>query len=410
MHFQEISDGLTIRVIRDELEWNANRNVWDELFASSRAASFALHFDWLTHWWQVYGAAYSSEGMRVVTVWRGTQCIGAAPLYLGHRTIGPVRVRELRLISTGEAEFEETCPNYMNFLCRTGEEAVCNGAVWRAVEGMPWDRVFLQGLPENCCVLRDHSYDRSAYRANVVPTGVCPVADLSRGFQQYLNCLSASTRRRVRRNLSDTKRNGVKFELATESNLEYFFAELIRLHQERWTNAGELGCFHSTRFTEFHRQLVHKWVPSGKAVLAGLSHANQMFGVLYGFVFRSKFYAYQVGLKRTNTGPIRSPGTALSVLLMATLAERCVTEFDFLQGSLSSYKQPFATDANQLVEFELWRPSLSSFAYRSARATKRAIQKAFRHVTPSKKADMGGAAPLDSSNQAIGLREDEPDV
>ncbi|MBI3864413.1 MAG: GNAT family N-acetyltransferase [Planctomycetia bacterium] len=402
-------NGVTTRVIRDEVEWNAMRPDWDELFAASQCTSFSLHFEWLTNWWRTYGAAYAVDGLRIVTVWRDAQCIGAVPLYLGRRTIGPVGVRELRLISTGEATFEETCPDYINLLCLPGAEAECSEAFWKTVDEMSWDRVFLQGLPEGSVLLRDSISDGRPCRNEIVRTGVCPVADLSRGFENYLQSLSSKTRRNARRFMREADRNGAVFELANAANADQFFEDLIRLHQDRWTSEGKPGCFAAARFTEFHRRLVRAWIPAGQAVLARLSHEGQVYGVRYGFRFQSTFFEYQLGLKRTDTGPFHSPGTTSNLLLMRTLAERGVTSYDFLQGPLSSYKQPFASGENQLVEFAAWRPSLNGFVYRSVQSTGRAIRKVLRRVkstensentnrTTSESESLGeqfeGAAPL----------------
>jgi CelD/BcsL family acetyltransferase involved in cellulose biosynthesis len=380
---------LTTRVLQDEIEWDSIRCDWDELFAASRRTSFSLHFEWLKNWWRIYGAAYGGNGLRIVTVWRGAQCIGAVPLYLGRRTLGPVGVCELRLISTGEAEFEETCPDYINLLCLPGDEAACSDAVWKAIDAIPWDRLRLRGLPEDSALLRD----RHHFRSEIVRTGICPVADLSGGFEAYLECLSAKTRRNARRFVREAGRNGAIFELADASNTDQFFDDLIRLHQERWTSEGKPGCFAAARYTEFHRRLVREWIPSGHAVLARLSHRGQVYGVRYGFMFRSTFYAYQLGLRRTNTGPFHSPGTTSNLLLMKSLAERGVTVYDFLQGG--EYKLPFATYENQLVELEAWRPSVNGVVYRSCRFAGRAIRKGMRLVRSRERSVVKNLAAAD---------------
>ena len=97
------AEQLTTRIIRDELEWDSIRRDWDQLFAASCCASFSLHFEWLRNWWRIYGKHYCTDGMRIVTVWRGARCIGAIPLYVGRCAVGPIGIRELRMMSTGES-------------------------------------------------------------------------------------------------------------------------------------------------------------------------------------------------------------------------------------------------------------------------------------------------------------------
>ena len=320
------NEGVTTRVIRDEAGWDAIRPDWNELHDASHQASPPLHFDWLRHWWRIYGSAYGPGGLRIVTVCRDHRCIGAIPLYLGRRAVGPLGVRELRVISTGEAEHEETSPDYLNLLCRPGDEAVCSEAVWNELARLPWDDLEFPNLPEDSPLLRGPTADSGPFRTEVVRRGACPVADLSHGFEDYLKGLSPKTRKNSRHDLRAADRNGAVFELATAANTDPFFDDLVRLHQERWSTEGKPGCFGAERFTEFHRCLARDWVPAGRAVLARLSHAGQAYGVVYGFIARNKFDGYQLGVKRTEAGPFDSPGTTANLMLMRALAERGVGE------------------------------------------------------------------------------------
>ena len=316
-----------------------------------------------------------------MTVWRGAHCIGAIPLYLGRCSIGPIGIRELRMMSTGEAEFEETCPDYINFLCLPGDEAACRDAVWRAIDEISWDRLRLQWLPKETALVSDDLRAHCGpYRSRVISAGVCPFADLSQGFEEYLKTLSARTRAGCRRSLREADRSGAVLEWATGSNSDQFLNDLVRLHQERWTSERKAGCFAAPRFTEFHRRLVRDWVPSGQAILARLSHGGQAYGVQYGFLCRSKFHNYLNGVKRTKSGPFHSPGTALTSLVMRALAGRGVIAYDFLREGTSSYKRSFATSANQLVELKHCRPSFNAFAFRAARIAALGIHKLSHRV------------------------------
>lgn len=143
----EMQDGVTTRVIQEEAEWDAIRDDWKALYASSLYSSTPLDFVWLRGWWRVYGNLYGNGRLRVVTVWRGSRLIGAVPLYVGRGVGISHGARHLRFISAGEAEHEETCPDYLNLLCLLVEEAVCADANGGEVGRMDWDhpesRIFL---------------------------------------------------------------------------------------------------------------------------------------------------------------------------------------------------------------------------------------------------------------------------
>jgi len=344
---------LETRVIQDGPEWDAIRDEWDALHASSPYSSTALSFDWLRGWWRVYGNFYGTGGLRIVTVWRGSRLVGALPLYLDCGAGGSLGGRHLQFISTGEAEHEETCPDYLNLLCLPGEESACVDSMWERVGRMAWDRLEFLDLSEDSPLLLARNIPFTLQRFS---RGSCPLSDLGGGFEAYLARLSSNARQQSRRLLREGERAGAHFELVGVEQAADVFIHLVKLHQQRWTLEGKPGVFASPRFTEFHRNLIGQWLPSGRAVLARLSLAGEPLAVLYGFVSGKKFDFYQSGVQRETGGLLKSPGNLAHLLLMRSLAEQGVTAYDFLRGS-SPYKKRLATRENQLVGVRVWRPT-----------------------------------------------------
>ena len=303
--------------------------------------------------------------------------IGALPLYQGRRG-GALAVRQLRFLSTGEAEHEETCPDYLNTLCRSGDEEVCSDAVWNCVGQMAWDHLELLDLPAESPLVRSAALPA---RVRTVPRGICPVADLAGGFETYLGRLSANSRQQARRIMREGKRAGATFELAAADQAAEAFDDLVRLHQTRWTAEGKPGVFAASRFTTFHREIVGQWLPAGRAVLARLSVAGDPVAVLYGFANGSRFDFYQSGVKRDGAGRLRSPGQLAHLLLMQALAERGITAYDFLRGA-SSYKKRLATSENRLIGVQVWRPTLRAATGRSVRLVARITRRGLRSLMP----------------------------
>ncbi len=368
----EMPKGLTTRVIREEVEWDAIRDDWRALYASSPYSSTPLDFAWLRGWWQVYGTLYGTGGLRVITVWRGSRLVGAVPLYVGRGS--SLGSRHLRFISTGEAAHEETCPDYLNLLCLPGEEAACVDSMWDEVGRMAWDRLEFLDLAEDSPLLRARSLP---YSVRQFPRGSCPVADLAGGFEAYLGRLSSNVRQQARRLVREGERAGVHFEVINAEQSAGAFDDLVRLHQERWTSGGKPGVFAAQPFIDFHRNLIGEWLPERRAVLARMCLAGDPVAVLYGFVTGQKFDFYQSGVQREAAAPLRSPGILAHLLLMRALTERGVTAYDFLRGS-SSYKLRLATRENQLVGIRIWRPTLRAAIYRSVQLAGRVVGKGQR--------------------------------
>ena len=366
----EIPKDVTIRIICEEREWDAIRDDWNTLHAASPYSSAPLDFVWLRGWWRVYGTLYGKAGLRVVTVWRGSRLVGAIPLYVGRGMGGSLGTRHLRFISTGEEEHEETCPDYLNLLCLPGEEAVCANAIWGEVGRMDWDHLEFLDLMEDSPLLRGITLPHDARSFS---RGSCPIADLTDGFEAYLKRLSLKSRQQARRVLREGEA-GAHFEVADVNQAAGAFDDLVRLHQERWTLDSQPGVFASPRFTEFHRNLIQEWLPSGRAILARLSIADVPVAVLYGFVNGLKFELYQLGVQREPASRVHSPGILANLLLMRALTERGVTAYDFLRGS-ASYKVRLATRESQLVGVRIWRPTLRAAIHRSGQLAVRVFGK-----------------------------------
>lgn len=347
----------SLRVIGDVAAWDAIRADWDALYQASPTASTPLDFTWLRHWWDVYGPVYGRGGLRIITLWRGARLVGVLPLYLDVGRGGRLGVRCLRFLSTGEAEFEEVCADYLDLLHLPDEEMACAKAAWRAIDAMAWDTLELLDLSEHSALLRWRSAFPRHARLQPVSRDACPIAFIGDGFEAYLARLSSKSRMRARQEMRKVERSGAVFELADAAEAERYFDELIRIHQERWMADGRPGCFAAPRFTEFHRRLVREWVASGRVILARLSHQANTFVVLYGFVTGRKFDLYQLGVMPDERAVIHSPGMAANLLLMAQLAGREMDRYDFLRGT-SAFKKSLTTEQCGMVCLACRRPTM----------------------------------------------------
>jgi CelD/BcsL family acetyltransferase involved in cellulose biosynthesis len=124
--------------------------------------------------------------------------------------------------------------------------------------------------------------------------------------------------------------------------------ELIALHQAGWAARGESGAFAGERFTGFHRELIERLVPQGRAVLFRVARADgAAVGCLYGFLEGERLLFYQGGLARFEDNKLRA-GLVCHVLCMQACLERGVADYDFLAPA-SRYKEELSTRTDHLV-------------------------------------------------------------
>lgn len=385
----EIHSGSSVvraEVVKTRRAFDALRASWDALFQRAYNASAPLSYDWLRTWLDVYGRQYLKDGdaLRVICFWRGTELVGAMPLYLRRQQSIADGGAHLAFISTGERQDEEICPDYMDLLSLDEVKDRCVELAWKTVLNDlagDFDRFDFRDVADHSGLVKWARHSGTSHDMQVVPRGVCPIADLHGGFESYLLRLSSNTRQQGRRLLRAGAQAGVKFEVAsTPEEASEFFGEMVKLHQERWLAAGEPGCFASRSFESFHRQLAEQWGPSGRAVLSRLSLAGKTLAVKYGFRIGTKFDFYQSGIRMEEGSPIRSPGIVSFLMLMKWLADQGVTDFDFLRGS-SAYKQRLATTVQPLVQVRqirwTWRTGIgcaADLSFRCARRGRRMLQ------------------------------------
>jgi hypothetical protein len=317
-------------------------------------------------------------GLKIITVWRGSQLIGVAPLYINSGKGSALDLRTIRFISTGEDEYEETCPDYMNVLCLPGDEKIISTEVWREISTMEWDYLEFLDIPLNSPLLL-------ASTIQSFSCGSCLIANISGGFDAYINSMHSSRRQKTRYMLREGERAMVKFEVVGLDRASKTFNELISLHQERWAADGKAGVFAAQRFVEFHKSLIQNWIDSGRVILARLSLDSEAIAVLYGFVNNKKFDFYQCGVKRDAKLPLQSPGNLANLLLIKTLDELGFTEYDFLRGS-SLYKNSLATCENMLSGIRLWRMTPRAIAFQTTQLPFKIIRRGCNILNSSKKA------------------------
>ena len=151
------------------------------------------------------------------------------------------------------------------------------------------------------------------------------------------------------------------------------FERLVELHQERWIARGEPGAFASKRFRAFHRALIERWLPQGRAVVFGVRQGDEIVAALYGFVMGDTLQNYQGGFRAFDSNKVR-PGYAAHLLVAEAARERKLTSYEYLAGD-HRYKTELSTGERTLVWAQLARRRPRAIAINTARRAKRLHQK-----------------------------------
>jgi CelD/BcsL family acetyltransferase involved in cellulose biosynthesis len=202
------------------------------------------------------------------------------------------------------------------------------------------------------------------WRHAVIGSDVCPWIDLrGKTWEGYLATLGREHRYNVRRRIRNLDKCGtVSFETAsTDAERRDALDALIRLHNRRWDTRGGSTAFYNTALRAFHDDVSARFLERGWLRLHVLRVNNDVAAVLYGFLYKHRFYFYQAGFDE------RLAAQSVGLVLMAHAIRRAIDDgaeqYDMLHGD-EPYKFLWAHERRPLMSVELYPPTLGGWLSR----------------------------------------------
>ena len=186
-----------------------------------------------------------------------------------------------------------------------------------------------------------------------------------------LDPLGAGVRRRLRQSLNAF--GDLELEWATDVHCALgVLDELALLNGERWRRRGQAGVFANPTFSSFHRELVTRLLPAGRAILFRVKKDGHTVGCLYCLAEHRRVLFYQGGFAHFADNRLRA-GLVSHVQCMRACLERGFDEYDFLAGD-ARYKDELSTGARHMVWASLRRPRVRLAVAEGARATRSLVR------------------------------------
>jgi len=352
----QAGSGRFIERIEDLLPWAEE---WDRLCLRQPRPNPMQSWDWVTAWWQVYGAGDPAMSLRVWVVSEGDRLLTVLPLYRKETKRGARH----HLLGSGESQWEEVCSDYLGPLVDPDADPSVlerTGRVLSGLLGSPRDSLLLLHIAEGHPAI-------AAWAAGLRSTGKkvrffygppCPYFPLAESFDGQLNQFSANFRSQFRRSVRAWQdAGGAEVEWHDQKGtLEAFWEHLVALHQARWTSRGRPGVFSSPRFNAFHREVLARFHRRGWLMAGALKSGGRTVAANYSFRMGDTVFHYQSGVE-TPWSAKWSPG----ILLHGEVVKRAIAEgakeYDFLRGP-DEYKRRFTSLSRDLVSIEAARSSL----------------------------------------------------
>jgi CelD/BcsL family acetyltransferase involved in cellulose biosynthesis len=159
------------------------------------------------------------------------------------------------------------------------------------------------------------------------------------------------------------REGSLSLEVADAATIPHFFDDLVRLHTERWHEAGEPGVLADTRVLAWHREALPALQAAGLLRLSALRREGETLAVIYA-VHDPPRRAAQ-GVERTEYVYITAyspthadlrPGTVLLALAMEEAAGEGIGTIDMLRGD-EAYKRLWHATQAPTLGYSLRRPA-----------------------------------------------------
>lgn len=331
---------------------------WQTLESRS-AATFFNSWSWIGTWLSGLGPGWSPQLLRASL--QG-ETVGLGVLVPG--TIRRLRVlpsRSLHLHATGDPRADDLCVEHNGLLVQTEGQPFIAAAMMGHLLGPDhrWEQLHLHGLSST-----PPAVDRLAppwrLRQEAEPAYLVNLEAIRSQEGDYLSQLSANSRSMIRRSLKAYATLGPVHTASAQDVPEavHFLGQLKALHQRTWQSRGASGAFANPRFEAHHRELIHRHFERGEVQLLRVHAGERDIGYLYNFVYRGRVTAYQSGFDYDLVARTHSPGLTAHALAVQRSADAGLQIYDFLAGD-ARYKRDLATDAYQMVNVSVHRPTLS---------------------------------------------------
>ena len=333
--------------------WFASQPEWEALEKISASDALFLGWDWVTQWWQTFGAELGEPDVRAF--YRNGNLVGLAPLYRRRVRRAGLPALSVQFMGLAWREPRPLISEYLDVIAPVHEiEGVRRACAQTLLQDPSWSE-FVVGFSDSAERWRaEFDSDPRAYSRDL-DHATTYHADLSAGFASYLRQLHQSTRRSIwnlRRRLAHY--GHVKWETVAAEDLRSGFADLNRLHDLRWHKPA----FNAERL-RFHEQLASRLATRDEARLSRLSVGGRVVSVLYDLRKRSSQYNIKMAFDPGFNSQV-SLGLLHLGYAMEEAAREGVCRYDFLAGpgQRSDFKRLLSQRRAKLSCLQVLRGSL----------------------------------------------------
>jgi CelD/BcsL family acetyltransferase involved in cellulose biosynthesis len=334
---------LKVKIIQDEFSFKNLRLAWSNLLKQSSRPDIFLTWEWMFAWWRHYGR---KNILRLITVWRGSELVGIAPLMITTR-------RKYGMTFRFICNFNSPHVDIGGFLFQPNDFSVLE-SIYSEITLLKseWDLVELNGIPAECqeAALLKQSFQGGGYLI-MEDVGQHFVISLTGTWDEYLKSLSHNRRKDINRSLRRIKEAGqIEYKC-------YLGQEIKWDHFQTMFKINEFGHFpalyRNPQERDFQEELFHLTINKDWMDIEFLYLDSVPIAYRYGFVFKNRFEAWRKGID--SRFDEYGPGKILLTLTLEEKFRRHINEFDFLLGD-EPHKEHWRPKSSKFIRFRAVSP------------------------------------------------------
>lgn len=361
----QTGNGLQTRLFRSLDDPAIAAAAWNDLLARSDTNTVFQTHEWITSWWQIFGAGRS---LRIIAVFDRHRLVGLAPLM---EERGEPGTTLLRFIGDGNSD-------YCDFLLAEPRLPVLRQIVAALAEQRGrWRTLRLNNIPQ-----------RSFTAQNIRP--LCAEVHLMPLIRQRIDCptlvfdpsparAESVLRKSSLRRPSNYFRAHGKVEFTELTSVDQALSLLpvfFEQHQQRWRGTGSPSLFTDPRVRDFYRVLLERLLPTGWLVFSVVTFDDRPLAFHFGFDYDRRYYWYKPSFDIGHRQ--HSPGNLLLRFLLQRALERNCREFDFTIGN-EEFKRRYSNTLRRNLCLDIFSRRPAYLISRLLAAAKTQMKRVTRH-------------------------------
>ncbi|PID45223.1 MAG: hypothetical protein CSB47_09585 [Proteobacteria bacterium] len=350
---------LKLRLVSSTEQFEALEESWNELSVAAIDKSIFASWDWLFTWWEVFSEC-DSRDLFILCFYDQDLLVGIAPFQIARKyPHSYIQGRTLRFLASGEQLQDSIATPFLDLLARDGYQHSVVLAVEKAVIEYQhrWDFADFEFLLETSLITQCFQQNSGGINRRLDAYGyrcVVPQVDTQ---EEYLETLPKRWQKDYRKSDRLFHKNGeLEIKTAEFERIDESLALLKDMHCERWAGRADFLVFESEKFNQFHRKILRRLLPKGKAYIRTLCFDGHPMSTYYAFEGENWVHYYQSAFYQKNANRYM-PLLYMLCNEIGSAMERG-KHFDFMfTDSENSYKKyQYSAEATPMFRL-LWTPS-----------------------------------------------------